>query len=604
MNHCRSKTSSTAHGLMAWRGTIWVLVIALGRNIRRLSSELGNQSARGKGCAANVIVLLILAGIVEVGTNSCESRPRRGRQVNSIQSILAEAGVKNIRSNRDEIELGRGWLPRPALEIGRESRTTTHSKRRCNTRSAFERIGNESSVCNAIQLKRYKETPMEQPDEVRDHARDNKEPAMKKKDDEVRGHTTDNKEPAMEKRDDRVRDHNTTDNKETNMKKDQPITNVPGAPREGNRGGNAASTERSQAAGPHRGKLITESDSVTTGSRRPRLFDPALKEREPIRRERFDKWCLVEGGQTVVSVSNVERELLILRQCNMRHFTRFAMAIGGFWDHPRVYSVDGSVWIFREENFGASEAKCSDWGSSTGKSFDDLFWTGEELANVVLLPGTRQAWIDTNTNIEFKDRDRAEMSRLIDLDEGYVIRAVRGVGEGSLVVGTEPQKIFRGALREKSSIWSADGSSSMDLEETAGWVITDLTVGFSGGGYLASRRMSADVRRGVELAELVAFNASGSLQSRAELPEGEDVVQMLTLPGEGHTLVRTYVQGSGEGRLRWYRHQARQLVLEAVYSVPSALVVLQDQSSGSAAYVMPSEDGFRMGAIEPGRAVD
>ncbi len=165
-------------------------------------------------------------------------------------------------------------------------------------------------------------------------------------------------------------------------------------------------------------------------------------------------------------------------------------------------------------------------------------------------------------------------------------------------------KIFRGALREKSSIWSADGSSSMDLEETAGWVISELTVGFSGEGYLASRRMSAGGRRGVGLVELVAFNASGSLQSRAELPENENVVQMLTLPGEGHTLVRTYVRGSTSGRLRWYRHQARQLVLEAVYSVPSALVVLQDQSSGSAAYVMPSEDGFRMGAIEPGRAVD
>jgi len=116
--------------------------------------------------------------------------------------------------------------------------------------------------------------------------------------------------------------------------------------------------------------------------------------------------------------------------------------------------------------------------------------------------------------------------------------------------------------------------------------------------------MSADGRRGVELAELVAFNASGSLQSRAELPEGEDVVQMLTLPGEGHTLVRTYVRGSTGGRLRWYRHQARQLVLEAVYSVPSALVVLQDQSSGSAAYVVPGEEGFRMGAIDPVRGVD
>jgi hypothetical protein len=122
---------------MAWRGTIWALVIALGRNICRLPFELGGQSARGKGCAANVILLLILAAIAEAGTNSCESRPRRGRQVNSIQSILGEAGVKNIPSNRDEIELGRGGLPRPVPEIGRESQTTTKSKRRCSKRSDF-----------------------------------------------------------------------------------------------------------------------------------------------------------------------------------------------------------------------------------------------------------------------------------------------------------------------------------------------------------------------------------------------------------------------------------------------------------------------------------
>jgi hypothetical protein len=554
---------------------------------------------------ANVIVLLILAGIAEVGTNSCESRPRRGRQVNSIQSILAEAGVKNIRSNRDEIELGRGWWPRPALEIGRESQTTTKSKRRCNTRSDFEFKANNSTVYDAIQLKHYKETAMEQPDEVREHATDNKEPAMKKWGDEVRGHTTDNEEPTMEKRDDKARDRTATDNKETNMKKDQPITNVSGAPREGNRGGNAASTERSQAAGPHRGKLITES-SVTTGSRRPRLFGAAPAEGEAIEMEWLNKWCLLEGGKTAVCLSTIGVDLLILHRCDLRRrSSSSAIAIDGYWwSGLRVYSVDESVWIFREENFGASEARCSAWRSPTSKSFGDLFPRGEVLVNVVLLPGTRWAWFDTDLDIKFKNGDRAEMSRLIDLDKGYVIRAVGGVGRGRLVVGTEPQKIFRGALREKSSIWSADGKSSIDLEETAGWVITDLTVGFSGGGYLASRRMSADVRRGAELAELVAFNASGSLQSRAELPEGEDVVQMLTLPGEGHTLVRTYVRGSTSGRLRWYRHQARQLVLEAVYSVPSALVVLQDQSSGSAAYVMPSEDGFRMGAIEPVRAVD
>jgi hypothetical protein len=518
---------------------------------------------------------------------------------------LAEAGVKNIRTNTERLDPGRGWWPRPALEIGRESQTTTKSKRRCNTRSAFERIGNESSVCNAIQLKRYKETPMEQPDEVRDHATDNKEPAMHKGDDEVRGHTTDNKEPAMEERDDRVRDHNTTDNKETNMKKNQTITNVPRAPQEGNRGGNAASTERSQAAGPHRGKLITESDSVTTGSRRPRLFGAAPAEGEAIEMEWLNKWCLLEGGKTAVCLSRIGVDLLILHRCDLRRrSSSSAIAIDGYWIGLRVYSVDESVWIFRELDWRASEARCSAWRSPTSKSFGDLFPREEELVNVVLLPGTRWAWFDTDLDVKFKNGDRAEMSRLIDLDKGYVIRAVGGVGRGRLVVGTEPQKIFRGALREKSSIWSADGKSSIDLEETAGWVITDLTVGFSGGGYLASRRMSADGRRGVELAELVAFNASGSLQSRAELPEGEDVVQMLTLPGEGHTLVRTYVRGSTGGRLRWYRHQARQLVLEAVYSVPSALVVLQDQSSGSAAYVVPGEEGFRMGAIDPVRGVD
>jgi hypothetical protein len=518
---------------------------------------------------------------------------------------LGEAGVKNIRTNTERLDPGRGWLPRPALEIGRESRTTTHSKRRCNTRSDFEFKANNSTVCNAIQLKRYEETQMEQPDEVRDHATDNKEPAMKKGSDGVRDHATDNEEPTMEERDDKTRDRTAADNKETNMKKDQPIANVPGTPRDGDRGGNAASTERSQAAGPHRGKLITESDSVTTGSRRPRLFDPALKEREPIRRERFDKWCLVEGGQTVVCVSNVERELLILRRCNLRrHSLVSAMAIGGYWGCPLVYSVDDSVWMFGKEDFRASEAKCSDWGSPTSKSFGDLFPTGEELANVVLLPGTRQAWIDTYVNVRSKAGRRVGMSRLIDLDEGRVIRALGGVGEGRLVVGTRPQKIFRGALREKSSIWSADGSSSIDLEETPGWVITNLTVGLSGDGYLASRRMSAHGRYGVGLVELVAFNASGSLQSRARLPVDGDVVQMITLPGEGHTLVRADVQDSPDSELRWYRHCDPQLVLEACYSVPSSVVFIQDQSSGSAAYVERSSEGFRMGAIEPVRGVD
>jgi len=369
------------------------------------------------------------------------------------------------------------------------------------------------------------------------------------------------------------------------------------------RGKNAPSTKKMEAGRPQAGELIIESEA---SAQSPKSIPYG---RMATNKERFDfetpyQWNLVEGGQQALGLSSVSQLLDILRVCDLkRQWVEGAMAIDGFRPYTSVCAVNDSILIFEKDSFDVIEVRLKDWRRQPTKSLGHLFLPNERIENVVMLPGTRRVWVDTCLYIHDKKKVIQEVgiTRLIDLDEERVLRAFFGLGRASLVVGSEPQRIFRNGYGRKSRIWSADGSSSIELEETPGWAISKVTVGISGEGLLAARRLAARDRHGVEL---VAFDATGALHCRTELPDCEEVTEMFTFPAGGHTLVRTRDVGTDDGRLLWFRHAGNRLVLEAVHDVPAGVVLIQDQSCGSAAYVVPCEGGFGMGAIDPVHGIE
>jgi hypothetical protein len=345
-----------------------------------------------------------------------------------------------------------------------------------------------------------------------------------------------------------------------------------------------------------RWRLVNAYD-IAIGVHKPSPFvDPRTGKCVLKLKEKRD-WYLMDHGHTLVGLG--ASSLLVLRECQLRGtFEASATEIDcGYWPGRIVCAVDDRVWVFREDGFRVSKVGRGDCSRRSTKSLEHLFGREEELTSVVVLPGTQRAWIDT----AFGASDHESITRLVDLDEGHVLIAFRGLGGGDLVVGTNPHKILRGRFTQDSHVWSADGSSSIQLEGTPGMAIGGLTAGFWGEGFLAYRHLADDDQRG---AELVAFDSLGRLQSRTELPDCEQVEDMITFPAEGHTLVRTHVSGAESGRLLWFQHGDHEMVLEAVHSVPNSVVFIQDPSSCAAAYVVPNKEGCWIGAVDPVHGID
>ena len=387
---------------------------------------------------------------------------------------------------------------------------------------------------------------------------------------------------------------------DANTESTHSITNADSrAARDRKRRRNAPSTRKVEAKRPQAEELIIEPEAT---SESPESSPFGGKAQCEITLEALDQWLLMDGGQTVVGLSKVGRLMAILRECNLRKgLLSSAMAINGNFSYSAVCAVNDSILILNRDDFVISEVTRSPWKLAKTKAFGHLFANVEKFDNVVVVPGTRNVWIDTCVYNDYGSGDTMKMTRLVDLDGARVLRAFSGLDRGSLVVGSDPQRVFRNGFRQESRIWSADGISSIELERTTGWVISQLTVGISGEGFLAARRQAA---RGHYGSELVAFDAAGALQSRTELPNCEKVREMFTFPAGGHTVVRTHHRGAQDGRLLWFRHAGRRLVLKAVHSVPDNVSLIQDQSSGSAAHVVPVEGGFEMGAIDPVHGID
>jgi len=371
-------------------------------------------------------------------------------------------------------------------------------------------------------------------------------------------------------------------------------TPVPGD-RKGRR--KAIPTNKSESGGPQVGRLVANAHDIAIGIHKPSPFvDPRIGKCVLKLKEKRD-WYLMDHGHTFVGLG--ANSLLVLRECQLRGtFEASATEIDcGHWPGRIACAVDDRVWVFTEDGFRVTKVMRGDCSRRSTKSLEHLFGREGEVTSVVVVPGTQRAWIDT----AFGASDHESITRLVDLDEGHVLIAFRGLGGGDLVVGTNPHKILRGRFTQDSHVWSADGSSSIQLEGTPGMAIGGLTAGFWGEGFLAYRHLADDDQRG---AELVAFDSLGRLQSRTELPDCEQVEDMITFPAEGHTLVRTHVSGAESGRLLWFRHGDHEMVLEAVHSVPNSVVFIQDPSSCAAAYVVPNKEGCWIGAVDPVHGID
>jgi len=530
--------------LMPPSGNLGVLTLLVQR-VRRLLSWLEGRLARGVARLANAIAVLSLVCVTVLTTNT---------------------RVGKIRTITDPIRPGRASL-RLAVKTAQAIATIAHPERRSPKDNDGEPIADQSAVCDTTTLSRTKERSMEDVPQT------------------ASMHTTEYKETNMS---------------DTNTQSTHSITNADSrAPRDRKRGKDAPSTRKLEAKRPQGEELIIESEA-TAG--KPESSPFRDKARCKMALEVPDQWHLMDRGQTAIGLSAVNHRMALLRECDLREdFISSVMAINGYFLYPAVCAVDGSIFIFNENDFVVSEVARDSWKFVVGKSLGHLFVDGEEFDNVVVLPGTRNAWIDTSLRGQGGSGDTVKMTRLVDLDGGRVLRAFSGLGRASLVVGSEPQRVFRNGYRQRSSIWSADGSSSIELEETPGWIISKLTVGISREGFLAARRLAARDRHGVEI---VAFDATGALRCRTELPDCEEVTEMFTFPAGGHTLVRTRDVGTDDGRLLWFCHAGNRLVLEAVHSVPAGVVLMQDQSCGSAAYVVPFEGGFGMGAIDPVHGIE
>jgi hypothetical protein len=359
----------------------------------------------------------------------------------------------------------------------------------------------------------------------------------------------------------------------------------------------AIPTNRIESGGLQVGRLVANAHDIAIGIHKPSPFvDPRTGKCVLKLKEKRD-WYLTDHGHTFVGLG--ANSLLVLRECQLRGtFEVSATEIDcGHWPGRIICAGDDRVWVFTEGGSRVTKVGPGDCSRRSTKSLEHLFGREEELTSVVVLPGTQRAWIDTS----FGASDHESITRLVDLEEGHVLIAFRGLGGGDLVVGSNPHKILRGRFTQDSHIWSADGRSSIQLEGTPGMAIGGLTAGFWGEGFLAFRHLADNDQRGMEL---VVFDALGRLQSRTELPDCEQVEDMITFPAEGHTLVRTHVLGAESGRLLWLRHGDHEMVLEAVHSVPNSVVFIQDPSSCAAAYVVPNKEGCWIGAVDPVHGID
>ena len=447
---------------------------------------------------------------------------------------------------------------RPPVEARQETATAARSRPRWTRSNDGELAANELAVYDATETNRTKEAPMEHAHDT-DHARN-----------------TEDKESNM--------------SAETNDKEHQSVENAPRAPRGRDDEESVASINEVAASGPQMGQQIIEATSIAAPTPVPSLFGDTLRASSRIGLEKPEYFFLMDHGQTVVILSHIAKRLLILRQCNLKkHLVKSAAALGRYLRGAIVSVSDDAVWIFQDP-FDVIEVKRRGGTRRPTKSLAHLV-ANETVGNVTMLPGTRSAWVDTIGG---------RRTRLIDFDEEGVLCVQDAVGWGRLVGGSNPHKIFREGYGARPRVWSADGSSSIELEMPPGPHVDRVTVGLWGEGLLAARSNWGRPRGD----ELLAFDASGRVQSRMELPEEWYVRDMVTFPAEGRTLVTARVAFSRHVRLLWLRHGDHVMVLEAVHSIPSSMRFIQDPSSGAAAYVVPTVTGFWIGAVDPVHGIE